>query len=128
MRLAANNENLSQDVRDSRLESARRLLRSSRKTATTNSGALLASAGLAVAALLLASLVVGGGGHSTALQAPTSGSDVAPSMRGVVTTTAPHADFELSANPGTASAPAAPAETTPPVRDAVLIGTEGESR
>ncbi|HVZ28970.1 MAG TPA: hypothetical protein VG839_01160 [Asticcacaulis sp.] len=133
MRLAANDDKLSEDirileVRDDRLERARKLLRVSRKAAPPNTGPLLASACLAAAALLLVSLVVGGPmGHAGATAAPTSGSDTAPSahaMREAAPSTTPHADFELSANPGNT----APAEATPPVRDAVLIGTEGEAR
>ena len=126
MRLAANDEPLTATARDDRLERARKLLRPAKKAAKRNTGPILASAGLAGAALLLASLMGGiPGGHVDAPQAPTSGSDVAPSghaLRDVVPST-PKADFELSADPGTV-----PAQATPPVRDAVLIGTEGEAR
>lgn len=128
MRLAANDEPLSAVVRDDRLERARKLLRPARKAGKPATGPILASAGLAGAALLLASLVTGiAGGHADAPQAPTSGSDLAPSTHAlrdaVPAAPTPQADFELSANPGPT-----PSQPTPPVRDAVLIGTEGEAR
>jgi hypothetical protein len=132
MQLAANDDKLSESanpagVRDDRLERARKLLRPVRQVARPNTGPLLASACLAGAALLLASLVTGGQGGHPAAPAPALGSDLAPSVRPLreAAPSAGHADFELSASSGANSA--APAEAMP-VRDAILIGTEGEGR
>ncbi len=129
MRLAANDDKLIETTRDDRLERARSLLRPARKTAMPNNAPLLASAGLAGAAILLLALVIGVPGNRTdTLKTPMSGSDLAPTahpLRDAVPSSE-HADFELSASPGTANI--APTEATPPVRDAVIIGTEGEAR